>query len=155
MARVTIELASPHDAEHLAQVSKRAFDSDIFCGAKGPGGPPGYDSFAWQAQMMKRSTAYWKILVDGTIAGGAIIFDKGKGWLYLGRLFIDPAYQRQGVGLEAVRLIEERYPHATRWTLDTPSWNTRTRAFYARAGFRVVKETMRELLMEKQMGGAA
>ena len=27
------------------------------------------------------------------------------------------------------------YPLATRWTLDTPAWNRRTRHFYSKMGF--------------------
>ena len=43
MQELRLEIASPHEAKTLAQISKRAFDSDIDHGAPGPGGPPCYD----------------------------------------------------------------------------------------------------------------
>ena len=44
--------ARPSDADALAQVSERAFHSDIHCGADEMGGPPGYNSATWQAKIM-------------------------------------------------------------------------------------------------------
>jgi hypothetical protein len=32
--------------------------------------------------------------------------------------------------------LESRFEDATRWTLDTPVWNTRNHHFYARCGYR-------------------
>ena len=150
MSVISLELAKRSDAEALAQISRRAFHSDADCGGKGEGGPPGYDSHQWQASIMRKA-AYYKIQVDGKIAGGAIVFNKGHGHYYLGRVFLDPAYHRQGIGLEAMRLLYEQFPAAQKWTLETPPWNTRTRNFYLKLGFRVVKETRDDVFFEKVM----
>ncbi len=40
---VTLAKAKARDADALADISERAFNSDVDCGAPGPGGPPGYD----------------------------------------------------------------------------------------------------------------
>ena len=50
---VRIEPAEKTDAETLASICKRAFDSDVDIGAPGPGGPPGYDSPEAQIRFMK------------------------------------------------------------------------------------------------------
>lgn len=140
MQDLTLEVASPDDAQTLAEISKRAFDSDINFGAPGPGGPPGYDSPAWQESVMQQASAYLNILLSEQIVGGIIVFHHGRGHYYLARIFLDPEHHHQGWGLRAVELLFERYPEARRWTLDTPAWNTRTQNFYHKLGFSVYKE---------------
>jgi hypothetical protein len=56
----------------LAQISERAFHSDTHCGATGLGGPPGYNSDAWQIRMMTAGK-YYRILFGEQIVGGFIV----------------------------------------------------------------------------------
>ena len=35
--------------------------------------------------------------------------------------------------------IEENFPYAAEFDLDTPCWNERTNAFYKRLGYRIIK----------------
>jgi len=122
------------DAQALAGVSKRAFDSDVHCGAPGPGGPPGYDSAEWQKKTM-RMGQYYKILLDGHIVGGFIVFPQEPRHYELGRIFVDPDVQNQGIGAQAFEFLWQEFPLAKRWTLGTPAWNCRTRHFYEKVGF--------------------
>ena len=92
--------ARSRDADRLARVSERAFHSDIDCGAPGLGGPPGYNSPAWQSKMM-RFGDYYAIEVEGQIVGGLIILRKGTREYEVGRIFVDPDFQNQGFGTEA------------------------------------------------------
>ena len=148
---LTLELARPEDAAALAEISRRAFDTDVDCGATEPGGPPGYDSAAWQRSTMGKSSAYWKILVDGQLAGGAIVMAYPRGRYYLARIFLDPDCHRQGLGLRAMEQLLVAYPEARVWRLETPPWNRRTRAFYEKLGFRVVRETAEDVFFQKTM----
>jgi hypothetical protein len=96
--QVGLRPARPEEASALAGISRRAFDSDLALGlAPGPGGPPGYASPEWQAQMMQAGR-YHAVTVDGALAGGAIVFGKGTGHFELGRLFLGPEWQGQGNG---------------------------------------------------------
>ncbi len=156
---VALRPARPEEAAALAGISQRAFDGDFALGlAPGLGGPPGYASADGQAQMMQAGQ-YRAITVDGALAGGALVFGMGGGRFELGRLFLDPQWHRQGIGRRAVALLFAAYPQAERWTLDTPTWNRRTRAFYESLGFVAVGEH-RELgglnlvLYERRGGGA-
>lgn len=132
--------ARASDAKALAQASERAFHSDIDCGAPGSmqvcivGGPPGYNSAAWQARIM-RIGDYYTILADERIVGGMIVFRKEARHYELGRIFVDPDFQNQGVGTQAFEFLWKTYPLAKRWTLGTPAWNRRTRHFYKKVGF--------------------
>lgn len=150
-ARVDLELARPGDAAALADISRRSFETDVDCGAPGSGGPPGYDSAAWQLDVMRKASAYWKILLDGQLIGGAIVFCYPRGRYYLARNFLDPACHRQGFGMRAMAELFALYPEARVWQLETPPWNRRTRAFYEMLGFRVVRETEEDVFFRKDL----
>lgn len=137
MGEVTIQHAEPEDSEILADISKRAFDSDIDVGALRPGGPPGYDSIEHHRRSIENKTfEYLKILYDGKIVGGTSVFKISDTHYEIFNVFIDPEYHRKGIGTRSFELIKERYPQAKKWTLDTPVWNTRTKAYYEKLGFK-------------------
>lgn len=137
MNEVSIHHAEPEDAEKLADISRRAFDSDIEVGAPGKGGPPGYDSIEHHRKLIQDSSfEYLKILYDGKIVGGTSVIRITNVQYEIFNVFIAPEYHRQGIGTRSFELIKERYPQAKRWTLDTPVWNTRTKSYYERLGFR-------------------
>lgn len=151
MAELTLELAKESDAPALAEISRRAFDSDVACGAPGPGGPPGYDSAGWQKDSMRRASAYWNILLDGQLVGGAIVMALPRGRYYLARIFLDPSVHHQDLGVRAMSAVLAAYPEARVWRLETPPWNTRTRAFYEKLGFRIVRQTEDDLFFQKTL----
>ena len=151
---ITLQKATARDAVALAEISKRAFDSDVDCGAPGPGGPPGYDSAQWQRDIMKRAD-YYKILHGERIVGGLIVFRKAPREYELGRIFIDPNVQGQGIGAQAMALMEAAYPLAKLWTLDTPTWNTRTNRFYPKMGYIKTGERGEDGFYRKTMNAAA
>ena len=123
------------DAEALAKACERAFHSDVDCGAPTvTGGPPGYNSAAFQRKAMKWSE-YYKIVVDDEIAGGVFYRRTAPREFELDRIFVDPAFQNQGIGTKAMEFVLEAEPLAKRWTLGTPEWNVRTRHFYPKFGF--------------------
>jgi RimJ/RimL family protein N-acetyltransferase len=131
---VRFRKARSGDANRLAQVSERAFHSDIDCGAPGLGGPPGYSSAAWQSKMMRLGD-YYVIEIEGQTVGGLIVLRKGTREYEVGRIFVDPDFQNQGIGTEAFQFLWKQYPLAKRWSLGTPAWNRRTRHFYKKVGF--------------------
>ncbi len=131
-----IRLVRAHasDAKALTDISRRAFDNDVNYGAPGPGGPPGYDSVEWQRRTIAGSEYY--CVMDGSeLIGGVIIAGGPGGEHELWRLFLEPERQNQGIGSRVLDLVWAQYPLVTRWRLDTPNWNDRTRRFYARNGF--------------------
>jgi predicted acetyltransferase len=143
---IHISKARPTDVELLAQVSKDAFDYDIHYGAPRPGGPPGYDSPAWQAKMMRLGD-YYKIEVKGQIVGGFIVLRRKAREYELGRIFIAAEHQNQGIGTQAMEFLWQKYTLVKKWTLDTPHWNTRTRHFYKKMGFDEMGQDARGLIL--------
>ena len=148
MEQIHLRPAHVSEAATLAAISTRAFHSDTACGASAVGGPPGHDSPQWQISMMEQAAAYLSIVRGEALIGGVIVFQQQPGEYELGRIFIDPAACGQGVGTQAMLLLFQRFP-ATRWRLETPPWNTRTRAFYLKFGFHIVKETADDIFFEK------
>ncbi len=149
---ITLERARLEDAKALALVSWKAFDDDVNYGGPQKGGPPGYRSDKWQAKMMQAGDYYKVVVGDGRIIGGAIVFPQSAGVMVLGRIFIHPDVQRQGVGAAIMYLLETLYPAATRWRLDTPTWNKRNHAFYQKMDYQIVGPAGPDgLLFEKEL----
>jgi ribosomal protein S18 acetylase RimI-like enzyme len=153
MTDLLLQRAGIEDAAELAAVSKRAFDGDVDYGAPGPGGPPGYDSPDWQAQaMIWLGATYFKVVSDGRTIGGAICFAQREGHVYLGRVYLEPALQNQGLGSRVMALVMAEYPTARVWTLETPDWNQRTQHFYERVGFTKVRTDAEGVHYELRVG---
>jgi ribosomal protein S18 acetylase RimI-like enzyme len=131
---VRFQLIGDGDAEALAEISRRAFDNDSEYGAPGPGGPPGYDSVAWQRRMSQRGR-FFKVIEEDRIVGGFVVFRLEDGGVELGRVFIEPDCQNRGIGSEVLRYVEGVFPATARVVVDTPGWNLRNQHFYEKAGF--------------------
>ncbi|MHA1882696.1 MAG: GNAT family N-acetyltransferase [Candidatus Thorarchaeota archaeon] len=136
MDEVSIQLAEPEDAEMLTDISTRSFNSDAEVGAPGKGGPPGYDSVETQKRAIQATWGeYLKIMYDEKIVGGTTVIKISDTHHEIVNVFIDPNFHRMGIGTQSFELIKARYPKVKKWTLDTPDWNTRTKAYYERLEF--------------------
>lgn len=137
----------------LVNISKRAFDSDIYAGNAEIGGPPEYDSIPWHIKMMNEDHLF--AAIDGeSVVGGAIIFVEESGSsLYIGRIFVDPLKFKHGYGSSIMNEIEKLYSRIKFFRLDTPVWNTRTNPFYKKLGYTEIKRTDDEIFYEKEVKG--
>ena len=130
-----LENAEVKHIERIVAISKRAFETDIEVGGAIGDYPPAYDSVIWHEQMQNERHLL-QAVIDGEIVGGAILFlDKDGETLYIGRIFIDPAHHRKGYGLSLMNMVEAHYSGIRKIMLDTPLWNVRTNAFYAKLGY--------------------
>lgn len=137
MTEVLIQLAEPEDAEILAEISTRSFDSDEKFGVLGKGGPLGYDSVEHHRRGIQASWGeYLKIVYDGRIVGGTTVIKISDTHHEIIHVFIDPNFHRMGIGTQSFELIKTRYPKVKKWTLNTPDWNTRTKVYYEKQGFK-------------------
>jgi GNAT superfamily N-acetyltransferase len=143
---IKIIRAKVEDVEILIETCVNAFHSDLRFHLFGtePSGPPGYDSLQWNLARI-RDAFYYKIIMDGNIVGGMILFKEGSKQdrveMVLGRIWVDPLYQNLGIGQEAIRQMYNHHQEVTRWRLDTPSYATRNHQFYEKMGFRMLYET--------------
>ena len=145
-----LENAELKHIEKIVAISKAAFESDINVGASEVGGPPDYDSIPWHIQM-KNEGHLLQVVIDGEIAGGAILFlGKDSESLYIGRIFLDPVHYRKGYGLSLMKMVETFYPGIKKIKLDTPLWNVRTNAFYKKLGYCEVKRDKESAYYQKE-----
>ena len=146
-----LENAELKHIERIVAISKAAFDSDIHVGASEPDAPPDYDSSPWHIQM-KNEGHLFQAVIAGEIVGGAILFlDKGGETLYIGRIFIDPVHHRKGYGLSLMKMVETCHSGIRKIKLDTPVWNVRTNAFYAKLGYCEVKREEGFVYYQKEL----
>lgn len=134
---VTIALATPDDAEALLALQKRAYQSEARL----------YDD--WTIPPLTQTLA--ELLADfdnhlmlkaleGDRIAGSVRAHAEAGVCSIGRLFVAPEYQRQGIGSTLLAAVEEHTP-----TVDTFSLFTGTRSeanirLYARHGYHIVRE---------------
>jgi GNAT superfamily N-acetyltransferase len=146
---VQVERAQVADCRALADTSERAFERDVDFGAPCPGGPPGYDSPAWHRRAFTCGHVF-RIVHDDRIVGGAIVIPHDAGRMELGRIWLEPSAQGHGWGQTAMTAIEEAYPEAFGWQLETPTWNMRTQRLYTKAGYRPTRRTASQIVFQKR-----
>ena len=131
--------AEAKQVKKIVDISVRAFETDVDVGGAKGECPPGFDSAEWHEQMAREGHLY-QAMIGNDLVGAAIIFpDETKNSVYIGRIFIDSIYHRKGYGIRLMECIEEYFPCAAEFDLDTPCWNERTNAFYKRLGYRIIK----------------
>jgi len=133
---INFAIAEMKDVEILREISLKSFHDDL---VKYGELPPGIDTIEWHTSKIENGM-YYKILLDGVIAGGINLYDLGDGHFYLGAIFISPEYQGQGIGSKAIEFIEKKYDQVKKWTLDTPYLNTNNHRFYEKHGYRRINE---------------
>ena len=132
--------AEENQAKTIADMSVRAFETDVHVGGTEGDCPPEYDSAEWHKQMAREGHLY-QAVAGKDIVGAAVIFpDETRNSVYIGRIFIDSAYHGKGYGIRLMECIEKNFPSAAEFALDTPGWNVRTNAFYRKLGYRIIKE---------------
>ena len=131
--------AEANQVEKIVDMLIRAFETDVNVGGVKGDCPPGFDSIEWHQQMAREGHLY-QAMIEKYLVGAAIIFpDETKCSVYIGRVFIDSVYHRKGYGIRLMECIENKFPYAAEFNLDTPCWNARTNAFYKKIGYQIIK----------------
>ena len=149
MKGIEFHIATLNDIEELTAVSIKSFHSDISVGANILKGPPGYNSTDFHREMLREASFFYKIVVSNRIIGGFWFMQKEKKKAYLYRIFLDPDFHNEGIGIESFRFLFKNFPEIKTWSLKTPKWNNRTPSFYQKVGFKISKEDERFLFFER------
>ncbi len=82
-----------------------------------------------------------RILRDGEKVGGAVLtIDRASNHNSLDLFFLKVGEHGKGIGLQAWRAIEQRYPETITWQTHTPYFEKRNIHFYVnKCGFRIVE----------------
>lgn len=100
---------------------------------------------AWTRRQLVRMLAHagsrsWVIDLAGRVAGFLVLIDEGQHW-HLANLAVAPDLRRRGLGLLALRTVDERvatWPHP-RVILHVRESNLPAQLLYRRAGYRAVE----------------
>ncbi|OPY51486.1 MAG: Acetyltransferase (GNAT) family protein [Methanosaeta sp. PtaU1.Bin060] len=157
---IELQPLTKEDIRPLTSIMTRAFDNDtrIHLGEE-RGGPDGYDDGRLLMKWGLHSpTESFKVLLNGILIGGVILWIRENGKNYLGTIFIDPPFQGRGIGTRIWGLIESKYTDTKAWMTDTPTFATRNHHFYVqKLGFTVVgiknpgKQKEEAYIFEKRM----
>lgn len=128
---IRIEPVRAMDLAVLTTIQSLSFSEDVDMYGTGP---PGFKSLQWQARALRKAD-YFKILADQSIIGGIVARQVSASHYFLVRMFVHPDYQNRGVGAQAFRLLEDRFPAAETWSLNTPYRSFRNHHFYRKLGF--------------------
>jgi len=159
---LSFEEITQEDIPELTGVMTRAFDDDAqkHLGVE-RGGPEGYDNGEFFRTWLfgYEQTVGYKVVSQGQIIAGIIVWILEGGHNVVGTLFVEPQYQDRGVGTEIWRYIEDKYPETRSWRLVTPEWATKNHYFYeAKCGFQrvesdpIVGEEADGFIYRKEMG---
>lgn len=129
-----LRIATKSEAVKLAEISREAFHTDYLVGGDPNDGPPDYDSVIWHEQMRQEGHLYAYLTDDGVLVGGAVLFHITSK-MYIGRIFIHPAFHHMGYGIALMTDIEKMNPIIKELELDTPLVNVRTNALYRKLGY--------------------
>ncbi|WP_028451649.1 GNAT family N-acetyltransferase [Chitinilyticum aquatile] len=137
---VSLRKATPADAPVLAALHDAAF-ADHFR-RWGPWNPldstaesaAGYGSPQMICYLLK-ATQYFCIESGGVLAGGIAVEGPFAGVAHVASFYIDPALGRQGIGQQALRLVEAEFPDVRCWDLATSAASEDNARFYQRCGY--------------------
>ncbi len=131
-------IAEIDDTEELTRIQAETFDIEANKqGINENRGPDGYDSQEEQVKVIRHTKYYYYKMIDNKmIIGGFYISEKEAGHFHVHRIFIDPVYQKKGIGKQAFSFMEKQYPNVKKWTLDTPEWSKGNHYFYEKIGFK-------------------
>lgn len=125
---ISFEKAHSEDVSHLVKVSEQAF-SDVSVPA-----PEGFNDYSWLLQA-SNSAYLFKILFNGSLIGGFLVYKIGVHNYQLDRLFLLPEYQNIGIGKKAIDFLMKRFPEAKVWFADiNPAWQKYS-YFLSKCGF--------------------
>lgn len=151
---LSFEAMTEADIPTLTAVMTRAFDDDAQRHLGRPrGGPDGYDNgdFFRKWAFGYQESAGYKVLLNGEIVGGFIVWLLPHGDNILGTIFVTPAMQTRGIGAAIWRHIETAFP-AKSWTLETPVWAGSNHRFYTgQCGFTRVEQKGDSVVYRKLM----
>ncbi len=77
---------------------------------------------------------------EGRVVGSMRIKPLEDGWIYWGRLSVDPDLQGQGLGQAMVRAVEDAFPDADGYVLDCGERSEENFHIYSKMGYRKTGE---------------
>lgn len=137
MTALSICKATPSDAEAILALQRRAYRSEAERYADW-GIPPLTQGLA-ELQEEFDTGAVLKA-VTGEIIIGSVRAQMAEGAAHIGKLIVEPAEQRKGIGSALLHTIEASFPSAKRFELFTGSRSEDNIRLYRKHGYEITHE---------------
>jgi RimJ/RimL family protein N-acetyltransferase len=136
--QIKLITACEEHAPLLTLSSQRAYDKAAVNHGKTPWGPRGYKSTKGYLYYIEKLETYC-ISYEEIIVGGIVVSENGFNVKEILRIFVDPDFQRRGIGTEALlKLIN--ISNVNEWTAGTIKWNHENTRFLEKNGFSKIGE---------------
>ena len=135
---LTIAKTKAHEAPILLKIQQQAFAEDLKKyqdHETNPANEP-IERLASKIELFLHYTIWYR----HEIIGGIDVRDLKQNRYRLNRIFLANDYQNKGLGSRIMQLIENEFPSAIEWHLDTPHLNTRNHYFYEKLGYKKLGE---------------
>src|SRR3989338_10856359 len=97
----------------------------------------GIDEKEWKEVLGKENEVVYLILLDGEVVGNISYERKLDGTAYIDGFAIDPQFQKQGIGRQALKMVIDELAGAKRIELVTHPENTAAIKLYLSFGFAI------------------
>lgn len=128
-----LKKSNQQEAAILLAIQKQAFQADLLTYQDVTSSP--VNEPIERLQYKLAHFKHFTIWFDEKIIGGIDIRKLPNNHYRLNRIFIADALQNKGLGSQIMQLIEDEFPDAHSWSLDTPHLNTRNHHFYEKLGY--------------------
>jgi GNAT superfamily N-acetyltransferase len=133
--KVTLKKATESDAPALLAMQKKAF-WPLLQKYQDYGTSPAMETIArTQKRIADPSGGFFKIVADGNWAGAMCIRHGKEGAMWIGPIFVDPAFQGKGIAQQAMRAAEQLFSDAVAWKLATLLEEAGNCYLYEKAGY--------------------
>ncbi|MFF2176328.1 GNAT family N-acetyltransferase [Lysinibacillus sp. NPDC058147] len=133
---IVIKRTNEIEAPILLEIQKEAFEDDLRKYEDHDTSPVNepVERLLRKIELFKHYTIWH----NNEIIGGIDVRDLKDNKYRLNRIFISKKYQNKGLGSQIMKLVEEEFPSAVEWVLDTPHLNIRNHHFYEKMGYKKI-----------------
>jgi len=132
--KISIVASDLLDSEKLLCIQKQAF-KPLYDKYHDEQSPYLHTLADMQARIARDDADYYKIMVEGELAGGLCVYNKSADDKWVAIVYVAPAYQNQKVAQTALKLAEAKYPGAKTWGLDFPIDRMANKKCYKALGY--------------------
>ncbi|MDP4088786.1 MAG: GNAT family N-acetyltransferase [Bacillota bacterium] len=138
---IVFKPSEPADAEQIILAKADAFKEEVKLYGRGPTDKSPVEKEREFIENAQGNNFSYILLENGKKIGGVGVVDKGSGEFYLKHIYVALDYQNKGIGSRIMNFLDNQFPEAAIWTLETPYLSYRNHHFYEKHGFVKVGET--------------
>jgi chorismate mutase/predicted N-acetyltransferase YhbS len=133
-SEILISQAELKDAETILSLQKRAYIQEVELNDNNFNIPPMMQSIESMRHDFTTNTIL-KAATSGDLIVGSVRAVQIHTICFIGRLIVEPIYQKKGIGRKLLHAIEKYFSAASNFELFTGVKSTRNREFYKNAGY--------------------